>query len=161
MQSPNRILVPVDFSESSRAALEYAVLLGARFGADVDVFHVWRAPEASASGAEMLARFARSDAGHTMREWLMAFGEQRGVATHGRLTSGEHRDVPTAIVGLVEDESYDLVVMGAHAHHGITHLLKRGVTDKVVRRARCPVVAVHAGGEPSPLPDAGDPLSWA
>ena len=34
MHSPSKILVPVDFTDSSRAALEYAATLGARFGAE-------------------------------------------------------------------------------------------------------------------------------
>ena len=39
-----RILVPVDFSEASSAALEYAIDLAARHQATVDVLHVWELP---------------------------------------------------------------------------------------------------------------------
>ena len=39
-----RILVPVDFSTCSRAALEYAAVIARRFGSGVDVLHVWEPP---------------------------------------------------------------------------------------------------------------------
>ena len=39
-----RILVPVDFSETSRLAVQTAMELGARFGASIDLVHVWEPP---------------------------------------------------------------------------------------------------------------------
>jgi universal stress protein A len=44
MTAIRHILVPSDFSEPSRAALEYAADLGRAFDASVDVLHVWEAP---------------------------------------------------------------------------------------------------------------------
>jgi nucleotide-binding universal stress UspA family protein len=44
MPTISRLLVPVDFSACSRAALEYALFLGERFGASIDVLHVWDRP---------------------------------------------------------------------------------------------------------------------
>src|SRR5687768_14885314 len=39
-----RILVPVDYSEHSRASANYALELGAKVGAVVDIVHVWDKP---------------------------------------------------------------------------------------------------------------------
>jgi universal stress protein A len=153
MNSPTRILVPVDFSESSRVALEYAELLGARFGAEVDVLHVWPPSGEGGSRVEMLSEFVRSDAGRTMMEWLATFDLRGDVETRGRLAPGAPRDVPDTIMEVVNSGEYDLVVMATHGHEGILHLLKGSIVDKVVKRAPCPVVTVRAPQEPLP-PDA-------
>jgi len=158
---PHRILVPVDFTESSKAALEYAALLGSRFGAEVDVLHVWRPPADTSTSSEMLAEFARTDEGRMMRHWLVTLSERGKVEAHGRLSPGQRRDVPDKIVGIVEEEDYDLVVMGAHDHQGLSGLLHRGTADKVVRSARCPVVTVHSESDEPGVVQARTPLSWA
>lgn len=148
MQSPNRILVPVDFSDAALAALEYAGVIGARFNSKIDVLHVWRPPEDIESKMELLAEFAMSDAGHTMVSWLTSFEQHCDAEAHGRLALGDARDVADAIVQAVQTGKYDLVVMGTHEHQGLLHLLKSSVAEKVVRRAPCPVVTVHAGAVP-------------
>jgi len=143
MQPFNRILVPVDFSGPSRAALEYAVFLGSKFGAEIDVLHVWRPPEDVESRMQLLSEFKVSDAGHKMVTWLASCELHGGVEAHGRVAPGARRDVPDTVVGAVEAGSYDLVVMGTHGHQGLMHLLRGSITEEVVRRAPCPVVTVH------------------
>lgn len=144
MHAPSKILVPVDFSEPSRAALEYAGLIGARFGAEVDVLHVWRRADNARSKEELLAEFMRSEAGHKMMEWLASFELRSDVEAHGRLASGVRGDVPDAIVGTVESGAYDLIVMGTHGRQGLSHLLHGSVAEKVMSRATCPVVTIRA-----------------
>jgi nucleotide-binding universal stress UspA family protein len=157
MQSPTRILVPVDFSESSRAALEYAELLGARFCAEVDVLHVWPPSGEGGSKVEMLSEFVKSEAGRKMMEWLASFDVRGDVETRGRLAPGAPRDVPDTIMEIVASGDYDLVVMATHGHDGLLHMLKGSVVDKVVKHAPCPVVTVRAPPEPlppdPPIPD--------
>ena len=143
MQSPHRILVPVDFSEPSRAALEYAAVLGAELGAEVDVLHVFSRGDDAGTSGSLLADFARSDAGHTMVEWLASCEKHGVAAVHGRLAPGERGDVPSTIVEVADH--YDLIVMGTHGRHGLARVLFGRVADSVARRARCPVVTVNAG----------------
>jgi len=142
MDSPHRILVPVDFTESSRAALEYATVLGASFGAEVGVLHVWHPPEDTGSTTALLAEFARSDAGHKMIEWLATCEGRGDVTAHGCLAPGGRDDVTDAIVGVAR--AYDLIVMGTHGREGLSRVLRGRVADKVAKRATCPVVTVDA-----------------
>lgn len=144
MQSPNRILVPVDFSDPSRAALEYATFLGAQFSASVDVLHVWRPPEDVDSKTGLLVEFARSDEGHKMMEWLASCEHRSRVEARGCVVPGGEADVPDAILREVTVGDYDLVVMGAHPHQGLWHLIMGSVTDEIVKRASCPVLTVRA-----------------
>jgi nucleotide-binding universal stress UspA family protein len=157
MQWPHRILVPVDFSESSHAALEFAGLIGAQLGAKIDVLHVWSPPEEVESKLELLADFAMSNEGHTMVAWLTSFRQHSDIEAHGRLALGGARDVPDVIVQAVQVGEYDLVIMGTHEHQGLFHLLKSSIAEKVVRRAPCPVITVPAGGKEAAASAAARP----
>jgi nucleotide-binding universal stress UspA family protein len=155
MHSPSKILVPVDFTASSRAALEYAATLGARFGAEIDMLHVWRPPRVESSTHDLLADFVQTDDGHKMMEWLASFELRSDVEAHGRLAPGNRSEVPEAIVEAVLIGAYDLVVMATHGRHGLGHLLRGSVTENVIRRAPCPVVTVRATDDIAPTSDPG------
>jgi nucleotide-binding universal stress UspA family protein len=161
MLMPHKILVPVDFSGSSRAALEYAAVLGSRFGADVDVLHVWHPSHRGESNAELLDEFTRSEEGKKMMEWLATFEVRGDVAAHGCLMPGVRSDVPDAIIEVVKSREYDLIVMATHARHGLSLLKWGGVTEKVMRRAPCPVVTIPADENDENPPAEPDPLDPA
>ena len=156
MQSLNRILVPVDFSETSQAALQCAAMIGARLGAEIDVMHVWRAPPSAASRKDLLTEFTRSEAGHKMMEWLAFFQMRDELEVHGRLSSGARADVPDAIVEAAAAGQYDLVVMATHGRQGFWHNLTGGITEEVMRRAPCPVVTVRVESPRSDTPSDPD-----
>jgi nucleotide-binding universal stress UspA family protein len=158
MHSPNKILVPVDFTASSRVALDYAVTLGARFGAEIHLLHVWRPSHETTTKEELLSDFARADEGHKMMAWLASFEPRSDVEAHGRVAPGARSDVPEAIVETAESGAYDLVVMATHGHHGLVHFLRGSVTENVIRRAPCPVVTVRAADDGAPLGDAATDL---
>ena len=48
-----------------------------------------------------------------------------------------------AILKTIDKEHIDLVVMGTSGKHGLDTFLLGSVTEKVVRSAKCPVLAVH------------------
>jgi nucleotide-binding universal stress UspA family protein len=115
--------------------------MAGRFEARVDVLHIWP-PEVDAvtpvrGGA--LWQFAHTRAGEAMKAYLAAL-EQWGVEARGRLECG---DPSATILDAAEEGAYDLIVMGTHGHSGLAHWLLGGTTEKVVRRARCPVLTVH------------------
>jgi len=47
------------------------------------------------------------------------------------------------VLKTIEEEDIDLVVMGTSGKHGLDRFLLGSVTEKVVRSAKCPVLAVH------------------
>jgi nucleotide-binding universal stress UspA family protein len=160
MQSPTKILVPVDFSESSRAALELAAALGSRLGAAVDVLHVWPVPQPGASDREMLRDFAVSEPGHQIVEWLASFEQRDAVEAHVRVAVGSRSAVPEAIVETVTSGAYDLIVMGTHGRQGLSLLWRSSISDEVAKRAPCPVLMVRADdGAPHPG-GRGCPPRW-
>jgi nucleotide-binding universal stress UspA family protein len=146
MPTISRVLVPVDFSACSRAALEYALFLGERFGASIDVLHVWDRPHGV--GPEFLIREpggtehpvledARDRAGVELDEFLSRVRPRENV--HAVLDHGK----PYNTILKVAAGGYDLIVMGTHGRSGLPHLLLGSVTEKVVRSARCPVLTIR------------------
>ena len=114
----DNILVPVDFSACSKAALEYAVHFGNNLDAkQVDVLHVWKpprfiAPDQKVHGADgkeqSLVEFAKSAAGVKMKEFLAEIESGGRYEVHGRLESG----VPyQTILEVAKTGAYDLVIM--------------------------------------------------
>lgn len=137
------ILVPVDFSDCSLDALEYAVALAQPFKASVTVLHVL---EPVSFGLDFT--LGHMEAHHKSR----AVWESRLVELAGALQA---RGVPakTALRGALPAESIldcakeihaDLVVMGTHGRRGLSHLVSGSVAEAVLRKAECPVLAVKS-----------------
>jgi nucleotide-binding universal stress UspA family protein len=162
MHAPNKILVAVNFTKPSRAALDYAIALAAPLGANVDVLHVWHPGGGSVSRGELLSEFVRSDPGKAMTEWLAPLEQQHQVETHGRLAVADGANVPDAIVDVAHEGAYDLIVLGTTREKRLAHFLHGSLTQQVTRRAPCPVLTVRAeegspgaASEDDPLGDVG------
>jgi len=153
MMELERILVPVDFSECSGAALDDALFLARSFGATIDVLHVAHSPfhvvlpdptlAFVGAAPDALEEHARTLGAGAMERFLSEWAEEvnaRGVRVRSRLEVGSPCDV---ILRLARDEAYDLIVMGTHGHSGLLHALMGSVAEKVVRRASCPVLTTR------------------
>ena len=138
-----RILIPVDFSETSMSAADYGCALAARFGADVTLLNVYSPgvialPDAVyAPTVEESAAMAHAVLAHV--ESLAAKLEREGVIIHCEAVEGLPAD---AIVAWSERKHPDLIVMGTHGRRGVSHLLLGSVAEKTVRQAPCPVLTI-------------------
>ena len=155
MTAITRILVPVDFSPCSQAAVDYAASLAERFDAALEVLHVWdpvrtMSPPAgpggrAGGGARELSEFAVTEPGQAMDGVLDAL-EKRGLPrVRGRLATG---DPPTAILDAGASDGCDLIVMGTHGRTGLARFVFGSVAEAVVRRAPCPVLTIKAAAQP-------------
>lgn len=151
MHQIQKILVPVDFSDCSRAALEYAYFLAQHFDAMVDVFHAWTAPPyvspylavqiSRRNGEpETLEALARGEASRQMEEFLKNTAPPSGLKVGVRIEFGIESDAIQAAAA-----SYDLIVMGTHGRSGVSHFFMGSVAEKVIRNAPCPVITVRTG----------------
>ena len=118
-----KILVPVDFSPGSYAALERAVDLGRMLGAMVDVLYVRTADE------EVLGRM------DTVIAWL----SRRGFTPGSRIERG---DPATVIVRTAVDDGYHLIVMGTHGDDASARAIGR-VANRVVETSPVPVLTIR------------------
>jgi nucleotide-binding universal stress UspA family protein len=146
-QPIHRILVPTDFSEHSRKALEYAFSLAQRMGASVDLLHVWEPPVHIAPDAMMMMpgwedasveKYGLAHAGHRLQDWAEQY-------SHGPVPLRVHleRGIPADAILRAAERGYDLVVMGTHGRTGLARLMMGSVAQKVSARASCPVMTVH------------------
>ncbi len=147
-----RILVPVDFSAPSRAALWRASELAATLGASVELLHVLDLPEPQLMTGrgyvpippEYRQELVRQAEAH-LKEWL----ETANVPATVQHALGEGRP-SVEIVSYSREHGIDLIVMGTHGRGGVSHLLIGSVAERVVRTAPCPVMTVRADAEPAP-----------
>lgn len=137
------ILVPVDYSEPSRRALELAGQLDP--SAKLTVIHVWDRPSyvhdeivGMADGAKRtLTDLIRDNAEREMQEFLARATLPSGRTVQHRLISGE----PVTAI-LEEASKYDLLVVGTRGRTGMTRLLLGSVTEKLIRLSPIPVLTV-------------------
>jgi nucleotide-binding universal stress UspA family protein len=145
IMSITRILVPTDFSEAAGRALEYGGRLAMALGAELTVLHVV-APPTTHSWME-----GADQDGTTTEAWLT---EAHATVMEAVATVRGHAPAVSGMVGigLEADEILDftsrhgvnLIVMGMHGHGRTARWLRGSVTDQVLRRASCPVLAIPA-----------------
>jgi nucleotide-binding universal stress UspA family protein len=146
-----RILCPIDFSDFSRRALDHAVAMARWYKASITAVHVDPSIEIVGFPAPMVgvpATWKFSDRAELLAT-LQRFVEPEsapGVSIETVVREGP----PVAeILAQAELTGADLIVMGTHGASGFERLLLGSVTEKVLRKARCPVLTV-----PRALPDA-------
>ena len=145
-----KIIVPIDFSDASEAAARYAGRLAASVGASVHLIHVLEeallapGPLEFYGGALPQAREEMYQGACTRLNALGAALANSGLPQF----TAEVRSGVTAeeIADAVVDYGADLVVMSTHGRTGLTHLLLGSVAERVIRTARCPVLAIRGCG---------------
>jgi nucleotide-binding universal stress UspA family protein len=139
------ILCPIDFSEFSIRAYRYALSLAEHYRAKVVVQHVvelWRYPYADfAATAGDYAEFRRV-LGEGGLDRLQEFVKKH---PHGEIQPElvvQEGIAPDLILSFAETQKTDVIVMGTHGRRGFDRLVLGSVTDRVMRKAHSPVLAV-------------------
>lgn len=152
MAGISKILVPVDFSNCSAAALEHALMLRDKLNCQVDVIHTFEVPtfipphvvvlmgEVDAPLSEHAERHAIEQLDDFMSR--LGVGEDLGLSR--RVLLGP---AALTILDVVEEEKHDLIVMGTHGRSGFARLVMGSTAEKVLRAAPCPVLTVRVPGQ--------------
>jgi nucleotide-binding universal stress UspA family protein len=141
-----KILVPLDGSRLSQAALPFAQALAQAFGASLLLLHSVPTPSAGKPGTFVPTVHDRTlresiDSGKAMLDRLARSIESAsGVTAERTVTLG---DPVEQIVTVAEAESAGLVVMSTHGNAGAGRWLIGSVADAVVRRAHVPCLLVR------------------
>lgn len=128
----SRILVAIDFSPASDAALEHALAVADATGADIEVLYVWQ-PEAP--GGSTI--FAETPEGLALEQRLSAAESAHPARVSGRLEFGV--DACSVILGILHRERFDLCVLGRDGAGRHASLLGH-VAATVAQQAPCKVV---------------------
>lgn len=140
-----KILCPVDFSEYSAKAYDYAQSLAQHYGATLLLQHVIQPLTSTypyyafpdAINEVFWSLETRAD------EKLSEFVSVRhmdGFTTERFVTKGAATD---CVLAFADSQGVDLIVMGTHGRHGFDRLTMGSVTEKVLRKAHCPVLVVR------------------
>jgi len=151
-----RILVPVDYSEPSRAALELAGLLAQALSASLLVLHGWECPPFAeglqvvgptlVGGQSALDELVVENAQRELERFVASAPAPFGIEVERKLSSGS----PTRVI--MEElarQAYDLVVMGTHRRSAVEAMLIGSVADRVIRDSEVPVLLVPPSDEPA------------
>ncbi len=159
------ILCPLDFTELSDHAVEYAVYFAQTFETSLHFLHVRAAPvlgmpystgdPTMASTAQSVdAPFVAQALENAQTSTLEAKVEQvvsecraRGLEASGSVMAGHAPGLYETIVEAVHEQRADLVVMGTHGRSGIERLFAGSVAEGVLRHTRVPILAIPAGSE--------------
>lgn len=136
-------LVPHDFSADADAALETAVELARRLGAELHLLHAYQQPldVLSPYGVAIPPNVGPELRAAAQRRLDEIAKEISGLRIHVHAVEG-----PPALVipEQAREIGADLVVMGTHGRSGLRHLLLGSVAERTVRSAPCPVLTVKA-----------------
>jgi nucleotide-binding universal stress UspA family protein len=141
--SLKRILVPVDFSDCSLEAVEYAALMAQRHSASVTLLHVLE-PVSYGLDFTLLHASKREE----MRERLTArLGDMTRALAEAKIQADSHVRGGTPFESILDSAKTipaDLIVMGTHGRRGLSHALSGSVAEAVLRQSRCPVLTVRS-----------------
>jgi universal stress protein A len=138
-----QILVPIDFSECSKKALQYAAPLAEQHDAAITLIYVLPPPTFGAG--DYVADYSYLEA-----EMRANAEKQLRTLLEGELGGQLEKDAVTRIgrpaseiIDLAKSLPADLIVISTHGHTGLKHILLGSVAEEIVRRAPCPVLVVR------------------
>jgi len=156
--APTRILVPVDFSPSSDAALETAIELALHYKAQIYLLHVVPVltmipgtgyPTDYFPEGDFL-KDAREHAGTRLTK-VAAGLVARGVSAHSGVESGN--DIVENIMLVIEREKSDFVVLSTHGISGWRAMVFGSIAEKLVKLVQCPLLLLRS------VKDAAGPVA--
>lgn len=137
----HHILLATDLSEWSLPAVDYALQTARTFNASVAILHVmeWRS-----LGVDFtVSAFADWEKlRESVERRLLDTAERlksQGVTAQCLVKAGSPADV---ILEVAREQACDMIVMGTHGRHEVSHLLMGSIAEAVLRRADCPVLTV-------------------
>ena len=141
-----KILVPIDFSEPSRKAMQYALSFARQFNAELLLLHVVEftpltdpAPPLPVLQDEMTRVTMHESAAKRLAEWRNEISTHVAVKASVRDGISPHAE----IVKAATEGNIDLIILGTQGRTGLAHLLIGSTAERVVRHAPCPVLVVR------------------
>jgi len=141
---PKRVLVPIDFSDTSKKAFQYALQFAKRFGCKIVLLHVIE-PETSIAGTplavDMFAQPEEDTAAAEAELALLAASSGSRQTSFGSAVRIGH--APNEITKAAKEMDVDLIVIATHGYTSWRHLCIGSTAERVVRTAPCPVLVVR------------------
>lgn len=146
MFAPKNILVPTDFSEPAGIALNYAKDFARLNNATLHIVHVieiivypigWTYPAVDATVGN---RFHLENSEKELQNIARSLEHENFTVRTQTLEGG---DPSNEIVEYAKRHHVDLICIATHGRTGLGRLFLGSTTERVLRRAQCPVLTVH------------------
>lgn len=149
----DRILVPTDGSDVAEAAVEHALDLAEKYGAELHALYIADTDAIAYSlGTEQVDRIRQGNfAGMTeLRKkaeaatgYVADTAKERGITVVEHHAGGQPHDM---IADYADDNDVDLIVMGSHGRAGVRRALLGSVTERTLRTTHRPVLVIDYQG---------------
>jgi nucleotide-binding universal stress UspA family protein len=141
---PTKILVPIDFSPSSHAALETAADLAQHFGAAIHLVHVIPMfPATTMPDFIPETKFLEAAKAEADRHFSAVSADLTGKGIKVGTSVEVGDDVASTILEAVEHENADMVVISTHGLTGWHPLVFGSIAEKVMKLVACPVLLLR------------------
>ena len=138
-----RILVPTDLSDFAALALRYAAMIRERAGSQLTLLYA----DETYLPVDLLEAplgFYLESAPKSREKLQAKFDEYAKAQIGGKFETIVVQDSPArAILNTAQSMHPDLIIMGTHGRSGLVHVLLGSVSERVVRKAPCPVLTVR------------------
>jgi len=142
MRPMKKLLVAVDLSEPSKRVIETALSLARSLDASVELVHV-REPYIYAVAGDYGPSLEQEQA---LVRWIdRELSQAQDAVSHARVpcvTTSLYGSPAREIVSHAEKIGADLIVIGTHGRGGIAHAVLGSVAERVVQKAKRPVLSV-------------------
>jgi nucleotide-binding universal stress UspA family protein len=143
-----KILVPLDISDTADSSLTYALGLAGKLGASVTVVYVFWI---DANVYELSPDLVDELSGHSAKELRLrvdAVKDRCDKDNEGAPGAGIEAHVLTGVspaltvTDYADENGFDLIVITTHGRKGLERIILGSESEKIIREARCPVLAL-------------------
>jgi nucleotide-binding universal stress UspA family protein len=137
------VLVPIDFSATSLEAIEWALPLIKRFGADLHLVHVFELDYPLSSMVAMPLIVPELEVGKRVRRHLKDVATKYSMELRRENIHAVRGRPFEEICRLARELGIDLIVTSTRGNTGLKHLALGSTAERVVRYSPCPVLVVR------------------
>lgn len=141
----HNVLVPIDFSDASLEAVEGALPLIKRFGAELHLVHVFEPEYPFSSLAAIPLIVPELEVGRRVRRHLKDVANKYSVPLRRENIHALKGRPFAEICRLARDCDIDLIVTSTRGNTGLKHLALGSTAERIVRYSPCPVLVVRSG----------------
>ena len=147
-----RILCPIDHSDCSKEALKYAVSFAMKEEAKLLLLHIIDIRSFNEELDAISKQIPDEETFEQLRVKLLDCIPE-AIRDDMDVEAIVIQGIPfVEIISTAKEKEIDMIVIGSHGRTGISHMMLGSVSEKVVRKAPCPVLTVRQPGHEFVMP---------
>ena len=143
MKEIERIIVPVDFSKITEKLIDYSTYMAEKLSATIHFIHAVTSVTGDAMvGAPFAVEYEAKMLADTQKRMsnLLEDNREKLTGCTGEVVIGDPVDT---IIDTAKAQKADLIIIATHGTKGLEKILLGSVTERVLKRAPCPVLTMN------------------